>query len=184
MEVWLALVGSSLPLRGEPHASIGRPSPFLRRFRGFSGSLVEDKGRMLVPGPPTGRHAFIAVADAARACVEATQRSDSSPGPLDVAGPEVLSWVTSPTTFSAGARPAGCESRRRPGRCTPCASVVLRPFGGAPSAHHGPQPLRGRARDGRGSRPEVAWSTRRSMTTVEALLRAKHALDPALPEVP
>ena len=33
MESWFALVGSSLPLRGEPNATIGRPSPFLRRFR-------------------------------------------------------------------------------------------------------------------------------------------------------
>src|SRR5687767_3153854 len=41
MEVWLALVGSSLVLRGEPHATVGRPSPFLRRFRSVTGSLVE-----------------------------------------------------------------------------------------------------------------------------------------------
>jgi len=37
MEVWLALVGSSLPLRGEAHATVGRPSPFLRSFRKMSG---------------------------------------------------------------------------------------------------------------------------------------------------
>ncbi|MGH3347810.1 MAG: SDR family oxidoreductase, partial [Nocardioides sp.] len=28
MDVWLALVGSSLPLRGESFATVGRPSPF------------------------------------------------------------------------------------------------------------------------------------------------------------
>lgn len=43
MEVWFALVGSSLPLRGEPHATIARPSPFLRRFRSVTGSLVDWK---------------------------------------------------------------------------------------------------------------------------------------------
>lgn len=92
MDVWLALVGSSVPLRGEEHATLGRPSPFLRRFRRVTGRLVEDRGVMLVPGPATHRHAFIAVADAARACVEAALRPDGASGPVDVAGPEVLSW--------------------------------------------------------------------------------------------
>lgn len=182
MEVWLALVGSSLPLRGEPHASIGRPSPFLRRFRGFSGSLVEDRGRMLVPGPPTSRHAFISVADAARACVEATQRADSSPGPLEVAGPEVLSWREVADTFSRVlGRPV--KVTPTPGAVYAVASVVLRPFGGAPS--------RTMALNRYAASHETAWLTAggglvdpRSMTTVEELLRAKLALGPALPEVP
>ncbi len=93
MEVWFALVGSSLPLRGEPNATIGRPSPFLRRFRSVTGSLVEDRGLMLVAGPPSNRHAFISVRDAARACVEAALRGVPAPAaPLDVGGPEILSW--------------------------------------------------------------------------------------------
>lgn len=92
MEAWLALVGSSLPLRGEPHATIGRPSPFLRRFRRGTGRLVEDRGVMLVPGPAAQVHAFIAVADAARACVEAALSEEAGPGTVEVAGPEVLSW--------------------------------------------------------------------------------------------
>lgn len=92
MDVWLALVGSSVPVRGEEHATLGRPSPFLRRFRRVTGRLVEDRGVMLVPGPATHRHAFIAVADAARACVEAALRPGGASGPVDVAGPEVLSW--------------------------------------------------------------------------------------------
>lgn len=92
MDVWLALVGSSVPLRGEQHATIARASPFLRRFRRATGRLVEERGVMLVPGPAAHRHAFIAVADAARACMEAALRSEAATGPLDVAGPEVLSW--------------------------------------------------------------------------------------------
>lgn len=93
MEAWFALVGSSLPLRGEPYATLGRPSPFLRRFRAMTGSLVEDRGLMLVPGPATHRHAFISVHDAARACVAAALHDGPAPAaPLEVGGPEVLSW--------------------------------------------------------------------------------------------
>jgi uncharacterized protein YbjT (DUF2867 family) len=93
MEVWFALVGSSLPLRGEPNATIGRPSPFLRRFRALTGSLVEDRGIMLLPGPSQNRHAFISVADAARVCVEAALRDGPAPmAPLEVGGPEIMSW--------------------------------------------------------------------------------------------
>ena len=80
MEVWLALVGSSLPLRGEPHATIGRPSPFLRTFRGATGSTVEKRGLMLVPGPTSYRQAFIAVADVAAACAAAAVRDEDLAG--------------------------------------------------------------------------------------------------------
>ncbi|GAA1915605.1 SDR family oxidoreductase [Nocardioides marmoribigeumensis] len=92
MEAWFALVGSSLPLRGEAHATIDRPSPFLQRFRAATGTLVEDRGVMLVPGSPRHRHAFLSVADAARAVAEAAVRERVTAAPIEVAGPEVLSW--------------------------------------------------------------------------------------------
>jgi uncharacterized protein YbjT (DUF2867 family) len=91
MEVWLALVGSSVPVRAESHATVNRPSPFMRQFRTATGRLVEERGVMLVPGSPRLRNAFIAVPDAARACAEAVERQDVT-GVVDVGGPEVLSW--------------------------------------------------------------------------------------------
>lgn len=56
-EVWLALVGSELPLRGEERATLGRAYPTLRRFRRLTGRTVERHGLMVVPGPgpATGR---------------------------------------------------------------------------------------------------------------------------------
>jgi uncharacterized protein YbjT (DUF2867 family) len=73
--------------------AVGRPSPFPRRFRAATGSLVEDRGIMLVPGSLSHRHAFICVRDAARACVEAAVADRPTPtAPVEVAGPEVLSW--------------------------------------------------------------------------------------------
>ena len=92
MEVWLALGGSSVPLRGEPHATVQRPSPFLRTFRSVTGTLVKDRGVMLVPGSQDNRHAFLSGRDAARATATAASRYDIEGGVREVAGPEVLSW--------------------------------------------------------------------------------------------
>lgn len=182
MESWLALVGSSIPLRGEPHATIGRPSPFLRRFRSLTGSLVEDRGRMLVPGPATSRHAFIAVADAARACVEATQQAGGKTTELEVAGPEILTWNVVAARFASVLdRPVKISTT--PAAVYGAAATVLRPFGGAP--------WRTMALNRFVASHETAWSPPggglvdpTSMTTVEEFLRGKVALDPALPRVP
>ena len=100
LEVWLALVGSSLPLRGEPNATAGRASPSLRRYRGLTGSMVERRGLMLVPGPTAYRQAFISVDDVAAACAAAVGRTEIGGQTLDVAGPEVLSWAQVADVFS------------------------------------------------------------------------------------
>lgn len=91
-EVWLALVGSSLPLRGERRATVARPYGFLRRFRRVTGRSVEDRGVMVLPGSAATRNAFISVHDAARVMVAAVDATDLT-GPLDVGGPEVLTWI-------------------------------------------------------------------------------------------
>ena len=91
-EVWLALVGSSLPLRGEARATVARPYGFLRRFRRATGRSIEDRGVMVLPGPASTRNAFISVHDAARVMVATVDATDLT-GPLDVGGPEVLTWT-------------------------------------------------------------------------------------------
>ncbi|MGH3348670.1 MAG: hypothetical protein ACRDO4_16950, partial [Nocardioides sp.] len=144
--------------------------------------LVEDKGRMLVPGPATARHAFIAVADAARTCIEATQRQGAAPPPLEVAGPEVLSWNDIAATYARVlGRPVKVSTT--PAAVYGVAGALLRPFGGAPwrimalnrylASHESPWQFPG------GGLVDPA-----SMTTVEEFLRGKLALDPALPDVP
>jgi uncharacterized protein YbjT (DUF2867 family) len=91
-EVWLALVGSSIPLRGEPRATVARPYGFLQRFRRLTGRTVEDRGLMVLPGSASTRNAFISVHDAARVMVAAVDATEFT-GPLDVGGPEVLTWT-------------------------------------------------------------------------------------------
>jgi uncharacterized protein YbjT (DUF2867 family) len=91
-EVWLALVGSELPLRGEDRSTLGRAYPTLRRFRRVTGRTVERRGVMVVPGPASARQAFLSVHDAA-AGLAAAVRPETGEGPVDLGGPEVLSWT-------------------------------------------------------------------------------------------
>ena len=91
-EVWLALVGSELPLRGEQRATLNRPYPTLRRFRRLTGRTVDRHGVMVVPGPASARQAFLSVHDASRALAAAVDQPTLT-GPVDLAGPEVLAWT-------------------------------------------------------------------------------------------
>ncbi len=183
MESWFALVGSSLSLRGEPHATLGRPSPFLRRFRAMTGSLVEDRGLMLVPGPARHRHAFISVRDAARACAEAALTQRPAPAqPLEVAGPEVLSWADLAALFSEvlGRR---VRVLTTPAPVYAAASRLLAPFTAVPS--------RTMTLNHFMASSESAWWSPggglvdpASMLTAREFLTAKAALAPQLEEVP
>jgi uncharacterized protein YbjT (DUF2867 family) len=90
-EVWLALVGSELPLRGEERSTLARAYPTLRRFRKLTGATIDRRGLMLVPGPASARQTFLSVHDAA-AGLAAAVRPATGEGPLDLGGPEALSW--------------------------------------------------------------------------------------------
>jgi uncharacterized protein YbjT (DUF2867 family) len=92
METWLALPGSSIPLRGEENPTLDRPYPFLRRFRGLTGRAIEDKGRMTVNGRPSLRNAFVSLHDVARLMLAAAENPQARNRVFDVGGPEVLSW--------------------------------------------------------------------------------------------
>jgi uncharacterized protein YbjT (DUF2867 family) len=183
MEAWFALVGSSLPLRGEPNATIGRPSPFLRRFRSMTGSLVEDHGLMLVPGPPTNRHAFISVHDAARACVAAAVTDDPAPAaPLEVGGPEILSWQDVADLYAKVlGRPVRVLST--PGAVYAAAARLLAPIA--------PVPSRTMAMNSFAAASESLYVVAggglvdpATMVTAEVLLRRKAAMSPELFRVP
>jgi uncharacterized protein YbjT (DUF2867 family) len=183
MESWFALVGSSLPLRGESHATLGRPSPFLRQFRAMTGSLVEDRGIMLVPGSPRHRHAFISVKDAAAACVEAalTDRP-APPAPLEVAGPEVLSWSDIAALFSEVlGRPVRVVSTPAP--VYAASARLLAPVAAVPS--------RTMALNRFMAASESAWTNPggglidpATMVTARQFLDAKAALEPQALAVP
>lgn len=92
IEVWLALVGSEVPLRGETYPTVEREYGFMRAFRRVSARTVEGQGRLVVPGPASHRNAFISVHDVADLLVAAVDATDLT-GEVDVGGPEALSWA-------------------------------------------------------------------------------------------
>lgn len=181
MEVWLALVGSEIPLRGEPNATIGRPSPFLQRFRRATGTMVERRGMLLVPGPTSHRHAFITVPDAAAALAAAVARPDLAGQTLEVGGPQVLSWNEVAEIFSRllGRRVRALST---PTAVFAVAAAVLRPIAPTPSRTMALNRFLGAS--------EAPWTPGggglldpADMTTVEEFLTAKLALPATLPTV-
>ncbi|WP_224336520.1 SDR family oxidoreductase [Haloprofundus halobius] len=93
MDSWLALVGSSIPTRGAERSIWDRPFWFTRAFRRLTGRLVERRGRALVPGDGSTRHAFVSVDDVAAfvaACVDNPAAENAT---IHVGGPELLSWT-------------------------------------------------------------------------------------------
>ncbi|MDT0214915.1 NAD(P)H-binding protein [Rothia sp. ARF10] len=181
MEVWLALVGSEVPLRGEPHATIGRPSPFLRTFRRLTGSLVERRGVMLVPGPTRHRQAFIAVRDAATACARAVERADVAGRVIDVAGPEVLTWNEVARTYSdVLGRPVRAVSAPVP--VFAALAALLRKVAGVPARTMALNRFVGSS-ESAWPRPGGGLVDAGEMTTVAVFLRSKMALPPRPPTV-
>jgi len=100
MDDWLALIGSSIPLRGAEAATLRRPFWFSRLFLGAVGTLVEQHGVALVPGSGQARHAFVALEDVAAFLVGAIGLPSARDTILEVGGPEVLSWDEAVAVFA------------------------------------------------------------------------------------
>ncbi len=131
MEVWLALPGSSIPIRGEDNPTLERPYGFLQQYRRRTGQSVEHDGRMSVPGSATLRNAFISLHDVARIMVCAS-RSDSARNRIfNVGGPQVLTWSEVAAAYS---RVLGRQVRVTtvPAGVFRAAQLLMRPF--APAA--------------------------------------------------
>ena len=181
MECWLALVGSSLPLRGEPNATIGRPSPFLRQFRRGTGTLVERHGVMLVPGPPSNQNAFISVDDVATACASAVEAPADLNHVVEVGGPESLTWTDVAKVFGR-VLDRKVRTVSTPGAVYAALAHVAAPVAKVPSATFGLNRYMAACQTpwppGGGGLVDPA-----RMVTVEAFLAAKAELPEQLPKV-
>ena len=100
MDDWFALIGSALPARGDAAPLIRRQWPFLQRFVGLTGQLIDRHGIALVPGNAATRHAFIAIDDVAAALIAAVHHPGLRNATRDLAGPEMLSWGQVATLFA------------------------------------------------------------------------------------
>jgi uncharacterized protein YbjT (DUF2867 family) len=92
MDDWLALMGSSIPLRGAESHTLERPFWFSRFFMKAVGHLVERRGIALVPGSGRTRHAFIALDDVAEFMVRSLDEPSAVNAVWEAGGPEILSW--------------------------------------------------------------------------------------------
>lgn len=99
MDVWLALLGSHVPMRGAEQPTVKRPFWFSQLFMAGVGGMVEGRGLALVPGNGKARHAFITVDDAARIMVACIGHAAAQNAVLHVGGPEILSWDEAVTIF-------------------------------------------------------------------------------------
>ena len=92
MDEWLALIGSSIPLRGAEAATLRRDYWFSRLFLKGVSHLIEGRGVALVPGSGKSRHAFVSLDDVASFLVKALDRPQAKNAVFEIGGPEMLSW--------------------------------------------------------------------------------------------
>lgn len=89
---WVALMGSTIPLRDAEAATLARPFWFLSAFiRGVDG-LIDRHGLALVPGSGATRHAFVALDDVADILVAAIGHPAALNAVHELGGPDILSW--------------------------------------------------------------------------------------------
>ncbi len=126
-DVWPAMLGSNLPQRGAEAPFTDRPFWFLRSFRRSTGTMVEDQGTAMLPGPGDVPATFITIDDAASLMAAAVGNPAAMYQTLEVGGPEVLTFEQVADMLG---RVLGREVRTRsmPPTAFRIMASVLRPF--------------------------------------------------------
>lgn len=93
LDVWLVLVGGSLPLRGSgANQTTKRGFWFSRNFLSVVGGLIDKRGLAMLTGDGKARHAFVTVDDVATMFVRAIGNPAVTNKVLETGGPQILSW--------------------------------------------------------------------------------------------
>jgi len=101
MDDWFALMGSSIPLRDAPAATLRRPFWFAKGFMSFAGGAIDRRGLALVPGNGSSRHAFVALDDIADVLAAAAAAPEDGTDSIEeLGGPEILTWTEVVAIFS------------------------------------------------------------------------------------
>lgn len=171
MDVWLALLGSSIPLRKSEVPTLQRPFWFSRAFMSAVGHLIEGRGLALVPGTGQTRHAFIALEDVAEFMVKSLGRPRGANPIVEIGGPEMLSWDEVVAIFGRVLeRPI--RAAHTPAVLFRIAMKLLMPLSPAAANVMGLSYLAAQVNTLYDSRP-LARELGVSLTTVEGFLRAR-----------
>jgi uncharacterized protein YbjT (DUF2867 family) len=171
MDDWLALIGSSIPLRGAEAATLRRGYWFSRLFLKGVGHMIEDHGLALVPGSGESRHTFVALDDVARFLVRALDHPQAQNAVFELGGPEALSWDEAVDIFARVlARPV--RALHAPARLFRLQQLLLSPFSPAGSNLMGMNWIVGSV-DTCYDMQTVAPMFGLTLTTVEQFLRQK-----------
>ncbi len=101
MDDWFALMGSTIPLRGAPAATLKRPFWFAKWFMAVAGASIDKRGIALVPGDGTTRHTPVALDDVAAILSAAAAGPETGEKLIEnLGGPEILSWHDIVNVFS------------------------------------------------------------------------------------
>ncbi len=101
MDDWFALMGSTLPLRGAPAATLKRPFWFAKGFMAVAGASIDKRGIALVPGDGKSRHTPVALDDVAAILSAAASAPETGENLIEnLGGPEILSWHDIVAIFS------------------------------------------------------------------------------------
>ncbi len=101
MDDWFALMGSTLPLRGAPAATLRRPFWFAKGFMAVAGASIDKRGIALVPGDGKTRHTPVALDDVAAILSAAAAAPETGENLIEnLGGPEILSWHDIVAVFS------------------------------------------------------------------------------------
>jgi uncharacterized protein YbjT (DUF2867 family) len=92
MDDWFALIGSTIPTRGEEASTLSRNFWFLNLFMKGVGNLIDGHGVALIPGNDKVRHAFISLNDVATYVVNSIGHPEAQNAIIEIGGPEILGW--------------------------------------------------------------------------------------------
>lgn len=100
MDMWLALMGSKIPLLGEEAATLHRSFWFSQLFMRLVGGLIENRGVAVINGDGKARHAFLSIDNAAAFLVNSIDHPDAQNAIIEIGGPDIMSWDDAVATYA------------------------------------------------------------------------------------
>ena len=126
MDVYLAIMGSGLPLRGAHQATLRRPFWSTRLATAGMGHSIERIGLAFVPGTGRTHQAFISIADVARFLARSVGHPRAQNAVFDLGGPQAPTWDEAVDVYARVLR-RRVRALHIPARALRAAQLTLRP---------------------------------------------------------